>query len=206
MMDSYWVVPGETAERSPRMRDVCRHALPEVEAALARRPEAWSLWSMWLGLSKVAGGRPIRPLLDSLTPLPTTLPLNWPPMVVRDAYIKDARERKDWQGIKDLLLPLWERGELNRATQGNPSTTWVQQVDGKIQAPVETGDNWRGFTEPLAEALLRLGETHLADRIVTASFEQHPWTGLPKRAQQLALRCNQPGLAAQWGALVPPAK
>lgn len=204
LVESWTIVPREMAERSPRMRGVCLHVLPEVEAALARRPESWSLWSMWLALSKVAGGRPIRPLLDSLIPLPTTSPFNWPPMNVREAYVKDARARNDWQGIKDFLLPQWEMQELWRPLQGD--TKWVQQVDGKIQAPIETGNDWRGFTEPLAEALLRLGETHLADRIVTTSFAQHPWTGLSKRAQQLALRCNQPGLAAQWGALVPPVK
>ncbi|MBL0312626.1 MAG: hypothetical protein IPP78_07925 [Holophagaceae bacterium] len=204
LMEAWSVVPREMAERSPRTRDVCLRALPEVEAALARRPESWSLWSVWLGLSKVVGGRPIRPLLDSLTPLPTISATQWPPYMVRDAYIKDARGRNDWQGIKDLLLPQWEIQELWKPLRVD--SKWVQQVDGKIQAPVETGSDWRGFTEPLAEALLRLGETHLADRIVTASFTQHPWTGLPKRAQQLALRCNQPSLAAQWGALVPPAK
>lgn len=204
LIESWWILPGETAGRSPRMRAVCIHALPEVEAALGRRPEAWSLWFLWLGLSKVVGGRPIGPLLDSLTPLPTTSPLNWPPMAVREAYIKDARGRSDWQSIRDFLLPQWEREELSRAVGKND--TWVRQVDGKTQPPIETGMDWRGFTEPLAEALLRLGETHLADRIVTASFIQHPWASLPKRAQQLALRCNQPALAAQWGALLPPAK
>lgn len=204
LVESWSLVPQEMAERSPLMRDVCLHALPEVETALARRPESWSLWSTWLDLSKVAGGRPIRPLLDSLTPLPTTSPFNWPPMTVRDAYIKDARSRHDWQGIKDFLLPQWEFQELRRPIEGDFKV--VYQVDGKLQSQEETGYNWRGFTEPLAEALLRLGETHLADRIVIASFNQHPWTGLPKRAQQLALRCNQPGLAAQWGALVAPSK
>ncbi|MBL0210575.1 MAG: hypothetical protein IPQ13_06625 [Holophagaceae bacterium] len=61
-------VPSEIAARSPRIRDVSLRALPEVEAALARRPNEWSLWSIWLALSKMVGGRPIRPLLDSLTP------------------------------------------------------------------------------------------------------------------------------------------
>ena len=204
LVQSWWILPDETAMRSPRMRDVCLLALPEVEAALARRPDEWSVWSIWLGLSKVLGGRPIRPLLDSLTPLPTISASQWPPYMVRDAYVKDARARQDWQGIKDLLLPQWEMQELWRPIQGN--SKWVQQVDGKVQESSETGSTWRGFTEPLAEALLRLGETILADRVVNASFTQHPWALLPKRAQQLALRCNQPALAAQWGALVPPAK
>ena len=205
LVQSWSILPDEIAARSPLMRDACLHALPEVEAALARRPDEWSVWSMWLGLSKVVGGRPIRPLLDSLTPLPTISATQWPPFMVRDAYVKDARGRNDWQGIKDLLLPQWEREELRRAVNDNNYLV-VQQVDGKLLEPAETGSDWRGFTEPLTEALLRLGETHLADRIVLASFAKHPWAGLPKRAQQLALRCNQPGLAVQWGALLPPAK
>ncbi len=202
---SWSILPDESAARSPRMRDVCIHALPEVEAALGRRPNDWSVWSMWLGLSKIAGGRPIRPLLDSLTPLPTASASEWPPYMVRDAYVKDARARADWQGIKDLLLPQWEHRELRRSVNDTAYLV-VQKAEGKIQVPEETGDDWRDFTEPLVEALLRLGETNLADRIVTASFAQHPWSGLPKRSQQLALRCNQPSLAAQWGALLPPAK
>ncbi len=73
--------------------------------------------------------------------------------------------------------------------------------DGKIQEVPETGDNWRSTLEPLVEALLWLGDAGQADDLVRERFGKHPWSGLPMRASGLALRCNQPGLAAQWGAL-----
>lgn len=196
-------IPDE-AKHSKRMKSTCRSALPGVEAALRRRPEAPPLWAAWLGISEVLGGRPLQPLLDSLTPLPTTTPLQWPPWAVRDEYVKDCKKRKDWQAIKDLLLPAWENEQNWETVNGN--ITFLTKVDGKIQEDTETGDGWRSNMGPLTEALLNLGESNKADAIVRAYFAKHPWAGLPKRAHDLALRCGQPGLAVQWGALVPPAK
>ena len=121
----------EEVKHSPRMKNICRSALPGLEAALRRRPEAWSLWHAWLGISKILGGRPLKPLLDSLTPLPTTPPEQWPPWAVRDEYVKDCKQRKDWQAIKDLLLPPWENEQNWNVVSGN--LTFITKVDGKIR-------------------------------------------------------------------------
>lgn len=198
-MVNWSIVPDETAVHSPLMRAMSRAAVPEVERALARNPGTWNLWQIWLGLTRTDGGKPIRPLLDTLVPLPTYSPLAWPPYPVRDAYVKDARQRKDWMAIRDLLLPQIESNKLWEAAQGK--TEFVFKKDGKIQEVTETGDYWRGTLEPLVEALVRLGDTGLADDLVRSRFSEHPWAGLPKRAETLALRCGQPHLAAQWGAL-----
>ncbi len=193
------LVPGDAAAHSPLMQGVCRAAVPEVERALARQPTSWSLWDIWLGLTATFGGKPIRPLLDSLVPSPTLPPSAWPPGAVREAYVKDARKRKDWQGLKDLLLPEVERAQWAEAAWG--PTSFRVEINGKMQEDTETGDTWRGTLEPLVEALLHLGETGLADSLVRDAWTRHPWSGLPGRAAALATRCGQPNLADQWAGL-----
>ena len=200
-MNSLGVTPDEEAVHSPLIQEVCRAAVPEVERALGRDPESWDHWRLWLALTRTYGGKPIRPLLDSLLPLPTRSARDWPPYAVKGAYVKDARKRKDWTGIRDLLLPEIESNRLWESIQGK--TTYQMQIktDGKVQEIPETGDAWRATLEPLAEALIWLGEGSKADELVRSHYADHPWSGLPQRAQALALRCGQPGLAAQWGAL-----
>ena len=194
------MIPPEEAVHSPCMQEMSRAAIPEVERALARTPTSWTVWQVWLGLTRTFGGKPIRPLLDSLMPVPTNHLLAWPPDSVRDAYVKDARKRKDWTGIKDLLLPQIEINRLSEAAQ-DQKTENVLRKDGQIQENTETGDYWRSTLEPLVEALLWLGDSGQADDLVRDRFGKHPWSGLPTRAAGLALRCNQPNLAAQWRAL-----
>jgi hypothetical protein len=200
-MEHWTLRPDEAATHSPLMQTFARAAVPEVERALGRNPASWRLWDVWLGLSRTFGGKPIRPLLDSLVPPPDQSPESWPPYSVREAYVKDARARKDWQGIRDLLLPQIEASQLWEAIQGR--MTVERKVDGKVQADPVTGDAWRSTIEPLAEALLRLGEVDRADQLVRDQFSRHPWSGLPARAAALASRCGQTNLAAQWAGLGP---
>lgn len=190
----------EAAVHSPLMQSMSRAAVPEVERALARFPTSWSVWRTWLGLTRTFGGKPIRPLLDTLVPMPTNYAGAWPPHTVRDAYVKDARKRRDWTDIRDLLLPEIEMTRLREAAQ-NQTFEWVMRKDGKIVEDPETGDHWRDTLEPLAEALLHLGDLGQADDLVRDRFAKHPWAGLPERASALAQRCGQPGLAARWAAL-----
>lgn len=190
----------EAAIHSPLMQTMSRAAVPEVERALARYPTSWSVWRTWLGLTRTFGGKSIRPLLDSLVPMPANYAGAWPPPTVREAYVKDARKRRDWTAIRDLLLPEIEMARLREATQDQKSE-WVQRTDGKVREDPETGDHWRDTLEPLTEALLRLGDLGLADDLVRDRYAKHPWSGLPGRASALAQRCGQPGLAARWGAL-----
>jgi hypothetical protein len=198
-MESWGLIPDEEAVHSPTVQELCRSAVPEVERALGRNPGSWDLWRLWLGLTRTYGGKPIRPLLDALQPLPTLSRGSWPPYAVRDAYVKDARKRKDWSGIRDLLLPQIERSRLWEASSTRVSS--VLKVNGKLQEEPETGDYWRTTLEPLVEALLWLGDPGQADELVREQFGKHPWAGLPRRAAALALRCHQPNLASQWGAL-----
>jgi hypothetical protein len=198
-MQAWVIAPSETAVHSPLMQDMSRAAVLDVERALERNPGSWERWQLWLGLTRTFGGKPIRPLLDSLVPLPNLPSNQWPPYLVRDAYVKDARKRKDWVGIRDLLLPQVESMRLGEEARGPFSIAY--KMDGKVQEFPETGDFWRTTLEPLAEALLRLGDMGQADELVRDRFAKHPWAGLPKRAEALAQRCGQSGLAAAWAAL-----
>lgn len=200
-MSPWGVSPPEEALHSPLMQEVCRAAVPEVERALGRNPESWDHWRLWLDLTRTYGGKPIRPLLDSLLLLPTMSAREWPPNAVKGAYVKDARKRKDWTGIRDLLLPDIESSRLWESTEGKTTFQVLIKTDGKVHERPETGESWRTTLEPLVEALIWLGEGSKADELVRSQYADHPWSGLPSRAQALALRCGQPGLAAQWGAL-----
>jgi len=100
---------------------------------------------------------------------------------------------------RDLLLAQLESEKLWEQAKGR--INFVPRIDGKVQDRVETGDSWRGTYGLLVEALLRLGESSLADEHVRDCYVRHPWASLAGEASALATRCSQPSLAALWAAL-----
>lgn len=197
-MEMWSTHPNEAARHSPIMKEVIRRGMPEVEDALQGRPTDWGLWSLWLAMSDALGGRPLMPLVESLSPSPLQDPDGWPPEAVKSRYLKDAKARQDWQAIRDLLLPEWER---QRVWESQIKGSYQYVEDGKVKANPWEASTWRERTEPLVEALLRLGESTLADKVVRSALAKNPWDGLTAKASALALRCNQPALAAAWAAL-----
>jgi hypothetical protein len=185
-----------TGQHSPLMRDASRRCLPLVESALREHPGHHQAWTLWTQLAENAGGRPLRPLLESITPLPGDV--DFVPDSVLAGYIRQARSRGDWADLLDLLGPRWEKKK--------EETYQVISVgeDGKrVEADTLKG-TWDSLLEPLVEAHLRQGGAFEADRIVRESMAWMPSKGLPTWASALALRCGQPSWAAQWAALSVP--
>jgi hypothetical protein len=173
------------AEHSPLVKAVLVRHRSSMEEALRRRPNAAEPWTVWLMASRKCGGWPLMPLIQSLQPLPGTGPGEWPPMMVQTEYVKDARARRDWASIRDLLEPRWEWMRSREFGQGFMGNLWGQTLS------------------PLLEALVSLGEVEAADQVVNDAMANVAWSGLPGQARDLATRLNRPDLAARWGALTP---
>lgn len=194
----WWGVSGlevGSARLSPTMQAMAQKCLPAVEDALREAPGRSETWAWWLGLSSLAGGRPLRPLLDSLVPVPGESSENVPPRHVLARYVQGAQEEGRWALVKELLLPRWEQ-----------ERQWTNQVVG-IEAngkPMEDGLglSWETLLKPLLQAHLRLGETLAADQLVNDINAWQPGSvSLPRRAAAVATACGFPDLAARWGAL-----
>ncbi len=177
------------------MKAVALKGLVAVEEALRQSPSSDAHWEWWLRLSGLAGGRPLRPLLESLVPTPGTPRESFPPHQVVDRYVQRARAAARWDLVKDLLQPRWE------AQQG-----WIAEirgVDGNGK-PLEDGlgMHWDSLFSPLLEAHLHLGETQAADQLVQDINAWQPGSvSLPRRAAALAVACGFQDLAARWSAL-----
>ncbi|HJW43726.1 MAG TPA: hypothetical protein VJ463_04695 [Geothrix sp.] len=173
------------AEHSPVVKAVLARHRGDMEEALRRRPNAAETWMVWLMASRKCGGWPLRPLIQSLQPLPGTGPAEWPPMMVQSEFIKDARARRDWAAIRELLEPRWEGMKTGEFGQGFMGNLWAQTLS------------------PLLEALVAMGAAESADQVLNEALSMGGSANLPGQARDLATRLNRPDLAARWGALTP---
>ncbi len=190
----------DAMRHSPRMKAAFRELVPQIETSLHQWPARWNYWQLWLQASEVLGGLPLRRVLDDLTPEPLNAPDQWPPFAVRNEYLRDCRKRKDWAAVKDLLLPQWEN---ERLWKGRETVRYVALKDGKELPDSWDSSKWRDTTEPLVEALLRLGDTAKADEIVRIVISESLVRDLASKASALAATCGQPALALNWAALQP---
>ncbi len=192
---SLWGLDMGVVRHSRLMQAVALKALPMVEEALRQSPSHNDLWDWWLRLSGLAGGRPLRPLLESLVLAPGENRGTIPPPQVVARYLQNARASARWDLVKELLQPRWE------AQLG-----WVTQITGMDAngKPMEDGlgMSWDSLTGPLLEAHLRSGDTQAADQLVQDINAWQPGSvSLPRRAAAMATTCGYPDLAARWGAL-----
>ncbi len=172
------------AEQSPTMVAILTRHRGEIEAALRRRPSSVEVWFAWLNASQACGGWPLQSLLQTLQPLPGTTPAEWPPLMVLTDFVKDAKARRDWASIREVMEARWEEMKNNRSP-------WSGQ------------GLWNVIISPLVEALVFLGDTAAADQLLSEVAARDTWSGLPGQARDLATRLNRPDLAARWGALTP---
>ena len=173
-----------SAEHSPSMAAVLTRYRGDMEEALRRRPNAGEFWIVWLAASRKCGGWPLAPLLQSLQPLPGTTSGEWPPAMALNQFIKDAKARHDWTGIREVLEARWENLKTSDYKWGGPGL-------------------WSALLSPLVEALISLGDVGAAEQLVSEVNATDGWPGLPGQARDLATRLNRPDLAARWGALTP---
>lgn len=182
-----------TGRFSPLMQAASRRGLPLVEDALRQTPGHFQVWTLWNQLAENAGGRPLRPLLESLIPVPGEAEAI--PEAVFAGYVRGARSRGDWTGIIEVLGPQWDRRKEDQVQ--------VITVGEGAAGRDALKSTWEATLKPLVEAHLRLGATYDADRIVREAQAWMPSNGLSGWAAALAQRCGQPGLATQWAALAP---
>lgn len=174
-----------SAEQSPSMIALLARYKADMEEALRRRPNAVEPWFVWLQASRKCGGWSLAPLLQSLQPLPGTAPGEWPPMMALNEFVKDAKARRDWVGIREVMEARWE--------------------DLRTEGDFKWGGEglWGAVISPLIEALVSLGDVGAAEQLLNEVNEIAGWPGLPAQARNLATRLNRPDLATRWGALTP---
>ena len=173
------------AEHSPAMAAILTRHKGDMEETLRRGPNYWEHWMVWLAASRKCGGWPLAPLLQSLQPLPGTTPAEWPPAMALNEFIKDARARRDWTAIREVLEPRWEEARASDS----------QWAGGQGM--------WENLISLLLEALISQGDVGAAEQVVAEANAMEGWSGLPGRARDLATRLKRPDLAARWGALTP---
>ena len=173
------------AEHSPAMAAILTRYKGDMEENLRRKPNSWEPWMVWLAASRMCGGWQLAPLLQSLQPVPGTPQGEWPPIMALNEFTRDAKARRDWIAIREVLEARWEN------MKSTSDYTW----DG--------AGLWNVIVSPLVEALISLGDVGAAEGLLGEVNAAVGWPGLPGRARDLATRLNRPDLAARWGTLTP---
>jgi len=173
-----------SAEHSPALVALLTRHRWDMEEALRHRPNGPEYWFLWLASSRKCGGWPLAPLLHSIQPLPGSGSGEWPPTMVLGEFVKDAKARKDWPAIRELLEARWEAMKADGFDWTGPGS-------------------WNLVLAPLVEALVTLGDVGAADLLLGEVAATSGWSGLPGQARDLANRLKRPDLAARWGALTP---
>ncbi|WLT32904.1 hypothetical protein [Geothrix sp. PMB-07] len=171
------------AEHSPSMVALLNRYRSDLEEAVRRRPNGVEAWMLWLQASQKCGGWPLVQLLQTVQPLPGTSPGDWPPSMALSEFVKDARARKDWPAIREVMEARWEDVRAGEYRWGGGEMIWNRMIS------------------PLMEALVSLGDVGAADQLMNEVMGMEAWSGLSAQARDLATRLNRPDLAARWGAL-----
>lgn len=190
-MDLAWTREGRPLDgASPTLQGLYLRWLPAVEAALREEPGSGPLWSLWIWMSQALGGRPLRPLLDSISPSPLASKSEWPPAPVARQLLATARTPADWRSLREHYQALWE--DEPHALRDTPGTdTLLFERD------------WDQCLGPLLECCLRGSDTSQADALLRGAMAASRWGDLASKGAALATRCGQLSLAARWSALRP---
>jgi len=194
---------------SPMMKKQYQRWLPDIEQALARRASSTRMWTFWLAVQRVSGGRDISVFKATLVPPLNGEPSDMPPTFVRSQWIRDCINRGDLRMAEGAAKEEWENlfAPQNAPKQGRPMPGNMPGRGGPFG--MSGGENsfdaraWNTAAEPYIEILLRQQKTGAADAILQQWLAMQGWQGAAQRARALANRLGFQDLAAKWGALAP---
>jgi hypothetical protein len=158
-VDLTLVALGEDGAETLGLTELAARVAPRLATALAQRPTDRELWRLWLAFASTLDWA-LPPFLEVLVPSPLTLPETWPPREVLARAAGDLRRHAKWARIVDLLLPCVESKQaefLGSLGAKERQSLWTFRPDWP----------WV-LTQPLLEALLRLGRMREADEILLA--------------------------------------
>ncbi|MDP2874884.1 MAG: hypothetical protein Q8O00_01790 [Holophaga sp.] len=183
------------ARFSPLCREAYLLVLPKIEALLERFPSHGRAWQLWSDFA-LATKRDAKPLLASLTPVPGAA-TDWPPVILRQTLLLQARESGDWRTVADLSAEVFDRvldlakGERTYATSG-------QARKGYQPTPWLDERLWCSTVSPLIEAHLAQNHSKLAEEVLSIWDEYGGWNGAYTKASELARKAKLEDLAKAW--------
>jgi hypothetical protein len=182
------------------VRNIYRKRIDLVEDALCRWPSSGRLWGIWLHMAWVLGDRPAKALVDTLAPMPDTVPGTWPPYEAKMVLVQQAKRSGDWRGVRNLLWDSWTQfSQTISGIQRRPNIRGMYGQDGQMLLESRTfRAQWQQLMDPLLESLLRVGDIGGADSIVAQLKEYGGAGALSDLAAAVAVRCDMPQLAARW--------
>jgi len=170
-----------------------------VEDSLRRWPASDRIWEIWLHMALVLGDRSAKSLVDTLAPMPDTVPGTWPPFEAKMILVQQARRSGDWRSVRDLLWESWT--QFAQSISGVQRRFNIRELAGEGQMILGSPTfraQWQQLMDPLIESLLRMGDVAGADSIV-AQLKEFGGPGVVSDlAAAVAARCDMPQLAARW--------
>lgn len=188
-LDFLWLREGRPLDTaSPTLRAVYKRWQPSVEAALRQEPESESFWNLWIWMSQAQGGKPLGPLLSTLSPSPLTPKDQWPPERVVHNLFARARTQEEWRTLQALYLAKWENEPhvLREPAPPRPPQLDQSQIMGSDQALLFDHD-WTLCLAPLLECCLRGGDPGLADTYLMEALNASRWAALPEKGATVAV-------------------
>jgi len=202
---------GEAATEvcSPSVKALFKRKIAQVESSLERAPASIKIWSVWIRMADVVGGKSIISVVDRLALQPgadmTSLP-----SFVREKLLEEARATNNWPYIAENLWSQYETEKANPISL--PRISGLARDDESMRAIIsqimetQWTRRWDSLYEPLLEALLYMNDVGRADSIVNTMKEwlsKGQWSvNQILKAIGLANRCNKPDVAKQWTDLI----
>ncbi|MCL1907824.1 MAG: hypothetical protein FWG12_00465 [Holophagaceae bacterium] len=204
-----WIAVGLVFERSDYPIEVCspllkglyRRKIGQVEAALEIAPGDSRLWSIWIRMADVVGGRSILAVVERLAQQPGNDFSSWPEDV-RKKLVTDARNTSKWNFLAEHLWSVYERASKTNVSYSAESTAPGFNQNEALRRMMDSiyTDQWENVIEPLLEALIRMNDEGRAD-VILDTLKGRGETHV-QRAMGLANRCDRPDLALRWGIFV----